>query len=86
MVLFGFGEQIQTVWTEQTSCSQVKIWSPLLEARKVAGSATYLQSEAEWIVLSFKVSLFIQFIQSWKQREFVDLVCLGIQIKYFSSE
>ena len=28
------------------------------------------------IVLSFKISLFIQFIQSWKQREFVYLACL----------
>ena len=33
------------------------------EARKVAGSATYKQSQTAW-VLSFKISLFIQ---SWKQ-------------------
>ena len=31
-------------------------------------------------MLSFKVGLFIHFIQSWTQREFVYLVCLGIKI------
>ena len=38
----------------------------------MAGSATYKQSETVWSVLSFKVSLFTP---SWKQREFVYLVC-----------
>ena len=33
------------------------------------------------IVLSLKVRLFIQFIQAWKQREFVYLVCLGLKKK-----
>ena len=32
-------------------------------------------------MLSFKVSLFIQFIQSWKQREFDYLVCSGREKK-----
>ena len=36
----------------------------LSEARQVAGSATYKQVKQCEIVLSFKVSLFIQFIQS----------------------
>ena len=31
------------------------------------------------IVLSFKVSLYNQFIHSWKWRQFVYLVCLGIK-------
>ena len=36
--------------TEKTSCSQRKIKSPgtLFEARKVAGSATYKQSQTVW--------------------------------------
>ena len=29
-------------------------------------------------VLSFRVRLFIQFIQSWKQRVLVYLICLGL--------
>ena len=49
----------------------------LFEVRKVAGSTTYKQNTAVWIVLSFKLSLFIHFIQSWKQREFDYSVCLG---------
>ena len=32
------------------------------------------------IELSFKVSLFIQFLESLKQRQFVYFVCLGINI------
>ena len=39
-------------------------------------------------VLPLKVSLFIRFIRSWKQREFVYLVCLSIKInqeQFFSS-
>ena len=39
----------------------------LLEARKVAGSATCNQGETT-NPLSFKVSLYVQFIQSWIQR------------------
>ena len=30
-------------------------------------------------VLSFQVSSFIQFIQPWKQKDFVYLVCFGIK-------
>ena len=48
----------------------------LYEARTVAGSANINKVKQCEIVLSFKLSLFIQFIQSWKQREFV----------YFSSD
>ena len=44
----------------------------LFEDRKMAGSATDKQYE---IVMSCQVSLFIQFIQSWKQSEFVLSVC-----------
>ena len=49
----------------------------MFEARKVAGSATYKQCET----VSLEVSLFIQIIQSWKQREFVYSICLRIKIK-----
>ena len=38
-------------------------------ARKVAGSATYKQSNKQYeVLLSIKVSLFGLFIQLWKQR------------------
>ena len=37
------------------------------------------------IVLSFKVSLFIQFTQPWKWGEFVNLVCLGRKRFFFFS-
>ena len=37
----------------------------MFEARKVAGSATYKQSKTVYeVVLSFKVNLLVQFIQS----------------------
>ena len=49
----------------------------MFESREVAGSAKYKQQVKRCeIVLSFKVSLFILFIQSWKQREFVYSGCL----------
>ena len=35
--------------------------------------------------MSFKVGLFIQFIQSWKQMQFVYSVCLGIKKSEMSS-
>ena len=38
----------------------------LFDTRKMAGSAKYKQSKTVW-----KFGLFIQFIQSWKQRELV---------------
>ena len=31
-------------------------------------------------MLSFKVSLFIQFIQAWKRREFANFVCLALKL------
>ena len=34
------------------------------------------------IVFSFKVSLFIHFIHSWTQREFVYLVCIDSSLHY----
>ena len=37
-------------------------------AKQVAGSATYKQCKTIYTVLSFKFSLLIQFIQSWKQK------------------
>ena len=54
----------------------MKIWSPehCLKLKMVAGSATCQQSKYE-VVLSVKVSLFIR---SWKQREFVYLVCSSV--------
>ena len=30
-------------------------------------------------VLSFKITLYVQFIQSWKQRDFAYIVCLGMR-------
>ena len=44
-----------------------KLLRTLFDTRKVAGSATYKQCNA---------SLFIQFIQSWKQREFFPQHCI----------
>ena len=56
----------------------------MVDTKKVVVSATYKQ-----LVLSFKVGLFIQFIQSWKQREIVYIVCLYTkkrQRRSFSSD
>ena len=55
----------------------IKVPRTLFEAKEVAGSATYKQRKTR--VLSFKVIFSIQFIQTWKQREFVYLVRLGIK-------
>ena len=47
----------------------------------MAGSATYKQSIKQYeTVLSFKVSLFIPFIQAWKRRECVYFVCLALKL------
>ena len=52
---------------------------PPFEARKVAGSATRKNKKSQLyeFVSSFKVDLFIQFINSWKQKELVYLIFLG---------
>ena len=48
------------------------------QKEEVAGSATYINKVKQYAtMLSFKVSLFVPFIQSWKQREFDYLVCLS---------
>ena len=69
--------------SEWTSSSQRRNKVPrrLFEAGTVAGSAKYKQSQTVW-ALSFKFTLFIQ---SCKCREFVCLVCLGIN-KVFSPD
>ena len=41
------------------------------------------QYKLRWI---FEVSLCLQLIRSWKQREIVDLVCLGVQFLGLSGE
>ena len=53
--------------TEQTSLFSEENKAPwtLFEARQVAGSAKYKVKQYD-TVLSFKVSLLIRFIQSWK--------------------
>ena len=58
------------------SISENKLPKTLLEARKVAGAATYKHINT-YPSTPFEVSLFIQFIRSLKRREFVYLVCLG---------
>ena len=54
----------------QEHCLKLEVWQGPPHVNKVKQYET---------LLSFKVSLFIQFIQSRKQREFVYFVCLGIK-------
>ena len=55
-------------WINKLVSEEHKVPRTQFDARRVAGSANYKQSKA---VSSFNVSLFIQFIKSWKQVEFV---------------
>ena len=50
----------------------------LKKKKKKGGNIHHTLSQNE-IVLLFKVSLFIR---SWKQREFVDLVCLDTDLNF----
>ena len=59
-------------WINRLVSEENKVSRTLFEARKVAGSAKYKQCKWVWNCV---ISLFIQ---SWDQREFVHLVCLGI--------
>ena len=52
----------------------------LFDARKRCQGPPHINKVKQYeIGLSFVVSLFIQIIQSWKQRKFVYLVCLNIK-------
>ena len=59
-------------WMNKLFLEENKVTRTLFVARKVAGTATYKQSKTVWHC-TFNVTLFIQFIQSWKQRWFVYL-------------
>ena len=62
-------------WINKLLLGEKRVPRTLSEAWKVAGSTTYKKVKQYDIVLSSEVSLFIQFIQSWKQGVFVYLVC-----------
>ena len=66
-------------WINKLSSEESKVIRALFEARKVAGSATYIVKQYE-TVLSFKVSLFIQ---SWKQQECVYFSFKNQSVKLF---
>ena len=73
-------------WINKLFSEENEVPVMLFEAGRVAGSATYRQSNTAWHrVLSFTVSLFHQ---SWKQREFFYFVCwrFSLLIKMSSSE
>ena len=71
-------------WTHKLASEETKVPRTLCEARKVAGSSTLVKQYE--IVLSFKISLFIQFIQSWviSMKEILLWVNLSILIKMTS--
>ena len=77
--------------SEWISYSQRKINSPkhCLKLESWQGPPHINKTKQREIVLSFKASLFSQFIQSWKQRQSVYLVCWGMnkisQWRSFSS-
>ena len=65
-------------WINKLLSEENKVPDHCLKREKWQGPPHVNKVKQYDIVLSFNVSLFIQFIQSWKQREFVYLVCLGI--------
>ena len=65
--LCSFGEEIQTQNFDIYDINEVNNNGSSTFIIKVAGSATYKQSNTVWVVLFFKVSLFVQ---SWRQRQF----------------
>ena len=56
------------------SSGENKVPRTLFEARQAAGSATDKQIETAWHCVVVDISLFIQ---SWKRREFIYLVCFS---------
>ena len=63
-------------WINKLLSEENQVPEHCLKLERWQGPPNMKQNET---VLSFKVSLFIQFIQSWKQRQFVYLVLLGIK-------
>ena len=73
--IYIFHKWINKLFSEENKV----LWTPF-EARVVAGSAKYKQSTSVKLCF-FKFSLFIQ---SWKLRQFVYVVCLGMKKTTFS--
>ena len=68
-------------WINKLISEENKVPEECLKLERWQGPPNKNKVKQYEIVLSFKVGLFILFIQSWKQSEFVYLVCLRMKKK-----
>ena len=66
-------------WINKLFSEENKVLRTPFEARRWQGPPPINKVEQDEIVLLFEVSLFTQFIQSWRQNELLSLVCLCIK-------
>ena len=73
-------------WINKLFSEENKVLRTPFEARRWQGPPPINKVEQDEIVLLFEVSLFTQFIQSWRQNELLSLVCLCIKKNPKNSE